>query len=168
MPATPDDERAIARFHEFAAAFEAAYAADDWTLLAPFFTEDATSSLNGARVDGRDAVLASFRDGVAMFDRRFDTRALRITDGPTFADGRLFVRMTVRYERASLPALEVVGDEWFTFEGDRIATHVDDVVNGAEVMTYLGRHNDALRPFAPSAPATPPTRPPAPAADSRA
>ena len=169
MPTTTDAEHAIARFHAYAAAFEAAYRSDDWTLLAPYFTADATSELNGARVAGRDAVLASFRDGVAMFDRRFDDRTKRITEGPTFADGRVFVRIVTRYERTGLPGVDVVGDEWFTFDGDRIATHVDVVVNGAEVMTYLASHADALRPFVPpSAPAMPPTRPPAPATDSRA
>jgi hypothetical protein len=162
MSTHPDAARAIARFHEYAAAFEAAHASDDWTLLAPFFTDDATSSLNGATVTGREAVLASFRDGVAMFDRRFDTRSLRITEGPTFTDGRLFVRITSRYERAGIPALELVGDEWFSFDGDCIASHVDEVVNGAEVMSYLAQHADALRPFRPS---TEPTRRPAAAAD---
>ena len=61
-----DGTRAIARFHAYAAAFEAAYESGDWTLLEPYFTENATSELNGARVDGRAAVLASFRDAVAM------------------------------------------------------------------------------------------------------
>jgi hypothetical protein len=168
MSTTTNAERAIARFHAYAAAFEAAYTSDDWSVLAPYFTADATSELNGTLVTGRDAVLASFRDGVAMFDRRFDTRAPRITQGPTFADGRLFIRVVARYERAGLPALDLVGDEWFTFDGDRIATHVDRVVNATEVMTYLGRNADGLRPFVPpNAPATPPMRPPGPAADSR-
>jgi hypothetical protein len=168
MSSTPEASRALARFQEYAAAFETAYASDDWTVLTPFFTDDATSTLNGATVTGRDAVLASFRDGVAMFDRRFDTRALRITAGPTFADGRVFVRITARYGRTGIPALDLVGDEWFTFDGDRIASHVDEVVNGAAVMTYLAEHAAALRPFGSSAASTAPTRRPAAAADNRA
>jgi ketosteroid isomerase-like protein len=167
MSPSSEAARAIARFREYAAAFEAAYASDDWSVLTSFFTADATSRLNGATVEGRDAVLASFRDGVAMFDRRFDARSLRITDGPTFADGRLFVRITAHYERAGVPALDLVGDEWFTFDGDRIAVHVDEVVNGAEVMSYLAEHAAALRPFGANAEPTPPARRPAVAADER-
>lgn len=146
MPATATHHW-IERFDAYAAAFEAAYESDDWNVLEPYFTEDATSELNGARVDGRPAVLASFRDAVRMFDRRFDTRRPRITRGPAIEDGRVAITAVVRYERAGLPPLEIVGDEWFTFEGDRIKHHVDAVVNLAEVMAYLGNHNDALRPM---------------------
>jgi hypothetical protein len=100
------------------------------------------SELNGARVDGRAAVLASFRDAVGMFDRRFDSRRLRLTHGPTIEDGRV-ITAVARYEREALAPLELVGEEWFTFEGDRIKHHVDQVVNATEVMGYLARHADA-------------------------
>jgi hypothetical protein len=143
-----EGRRWIERFHAYAAAFESAYATDDWALLEPYFTEDATSELNGARVEGRAAVLASFRDGVHMFDRRFDSRALRLTLGPIVEDGCVRITATVRYERAGLEPLDLVGDEWFAFEGDRIKRHVDRVVNGAAVMEYLVRHGEALRPMA--------------------
>jgi len=140
--------RWIDRFHAYAAAFESAYASDDWHGLESYFTEDATSELNGARVVGRAAVIASFREGVAMFDRRFDARSMRITTGPTVEDGRVHMIATVRYERAGLPPLAVVGEEWFRFEGDRITEHVDVVVNVADVMAYLAQHGNALRPLA--------------------
>lgn len=172
MPTTAlekDAARLIERYRAYAAAFDAAYEHDDWTMLEPHFTEDATSELNGARVDGRAGILASFRDAVAMFDRRFDTRAPRYTQGPAAEDGRIHTTMVSRYERAGLPPLEVIGEEWFTFRGDRIAEHVDRVLNGAEVMGYLAQHADALRPYVqPRAePATPPTRPIAAGADTR-
>lgn len=144
MPATATHHW-IECFNAYAAAFEAAYTSDDWSLLEPYFTEDATSELNGGRVDGRAGVLASFRDAVRMFDRRFDARRHRITRGPTIEDGRVAITAVVRYEREGLPPLEVVGDEWFTFEGERIQHHVDNVVNIAEVMAYLGDHGGALR-----------------------
>lgn len=138
----------IDRFHAYAAAFERAVETDDWALLAPHFTEDATSELDGNRVEGRDAVLASFRTAVAMFDRRFDARRMRLTEGPTVDHGRVHIVAVVRYERAGLPALEVTGEEWFAFEGDRIARHVDRVLNLPEVMEYLGSNGEKLRPLA--------------------
>ena len=149
MPATATQQTDnwIERFHAYAAAFEAAYESGDWSVLEPYFTEDATSELNGVRTDGRAAVLASFRDGVGMFDRRFDSRRLRITRGPAIEDGRVYISAVGRYERAGLPALELVGEEWFTFEGDRIKHHVDRVVNATDVMEYLVSHADALRPM---------------------
>ena len=164
-----NDARLIERYRAYGAAFDAAYERDDWTLLEPYFTEDATSELNGARVDGRAGILASFRDAVAMFDRRFDTRAPRYTAGPTVEDGRVHTTMVSRYERAGLPALEVAGEEWFTFRGDRIAGHVDRVLNGAEVMSYLAQHADALHPYVSpvTEPVTSPTRSIEPAADTR-
>jgi hypothetical protein len=143
----PDQQR-LACFHAYAAAFETAYHTDDWSLLEPFFTADATSELNGARVDGRPGVLRSFREAVAMFDRRFDSRTMRLVEGPEIADGVVRIKTLGRYERASLEPLELVGEEWFHFEGDRIKRHVDVVLNGAELMGYLARHADALRPMA--------------------
>jgi hypothetical protein len=82
-----------------------------------------------------------------MFDRRFDSRRLRLTHGPVVEDGRVHITAVARYERATLEPLELVGEEWFTFEGDRIKEHVDNVVNGAEVMGFLAGHGDALRPL---------------------
>ena len=142
------DEQRLSRFHAYAAAFEAAFDSDDWTVLAPFFTEDASNELNGMRVEGRSAVLQGFRDSVAMFDRRFDGRALRFVEGPVVEDGVVRLKAVVRYERRGLPALEVIGEEWFHFAGDRIQRHVDQVLNLDEVMGYLAQHGEALRPLA--------------------
>jgi hypothetical protein len=143
-----NDEQRLRRFSAYADAFEVAYATDDWSVLEPFFTPDASSELNGSRVDGRPGVLGSFRDGVAMFDRRFDSRTLEIIEGPEIADGIVRIKTVNRYERAGLEPLELVGEEWFHFEGDRIARHVDRVVNVADVMEYLARHGEALKPMA--------------------
>lgn len=141
------DEQRLARFHAYAAAFEAAFESDDWSVLEPFFTEDASNELNGARVEGRPAVLQAFHDSVSMFDRRFDRRALRFVEGPVVEDGVVHLKTAVRYERRGLPALEVLGEEWFHFAGDHIRRHVDQVLNLDEVMGYLGQHGEGLRPF---------------------
>jgi hypothetical protein len=141
------DQQLLSRFHAYAAAFEAAFASDDWSVLEPFFTADASNQLNGGRVEGRPAVLQAFHDSVTMFDRRFDRRALRFVEGPVVEEGVVHLKTAVRYERRGLPALEVVGEEWFHFAGDRIQRHVDQVLNLDEVMTYLGQHGEGLRPL---------------------
>jgi hypothetical protein len=143
------DTRRLERFAAYAAAFETAYATDDWSVLEPFFTEDATTELNGARVDGRPGVLRSFQEAVAMFDRRFDSRTMRFVEGPEISDGVVRIKTLGRYERAGLEPLELIGEEWFHFEGDRIQRHIDHVLNVAEVMAYLASHGEALRPLAP-------------------
>lgn len=142
------DRRRLERFAAYAAAFETAYATDDWTVLEPHFTEDAVNELNGARVEGRPAVVAAFRDAVAMFDRRFDSRTMQIVEGPTIEDGVVHIKTHGVYRRNGVAPLELLGEEWFHFDGDRIARHVDNVVNVAEVMSFLGQHADALRPMA--------------------
>jgi hypothetical protein len=141
------DRDRLACFSAYAAAFERAYTTDDWSLLEPFFTEDASSELNGARVDGRPGVVRSFRDAVAMFDRRFDSRTMRIVEGPEIADGVVRIKTVGRYTRAGLEPLDVGGEEWFHFADGRIQRHVDHVLNVADVMEYLGRHADALKPM---------------------
>ena len=69
----------IARFAEYAAAFEKAYETDDWSVLVPYFTDDASydSPLPapfGGRPEGRDAVIAYLHGVVDQLDRRFSTR----------------------------------------------------------------------------------------------
>jgi len=142
-----DQRRRIERVQGFAEAFETAYATDDWAVLEPFLADDVSSELNGTRVDGRAAVLDSFRVSCDAFDRRFDRRAMRIIEGPELEDGVVRIKTVNTYERAGLPPLELIGEEWFHFEGDRIVRHVDQVVNGAEVMGFLAEHGAALRPL---------------------
>jgi hypothetical protein len=142
-----DEQQRLERFRGFADAFETAYATDDWTVLEPFLTEDVASELNGARVEGRGAVIASLRTSCNAFDRRFDRRAMRIVEGPELRDGVVRIKTVNRYERAGLAPLELLGEEWFHFDGDRISRHVDQVLNGAEVMGFLAQHGAALRPF---------------------
>ena len=144
----------IARYHAYAAAFEAAYASDDWSRLEPYFTPDAVADLNGTVVRGRDAVLTAFHTAVTIFDRRFDARRLRLVEGPTREGGRVHTKAAAVYERAGLPALELRGEEWFTFAGDRICHHVDRVLNLPDVMAFLASHAAALRPFAATAAST--------------
>ena len=141
------DADPIARYHAYAAAFEAAYVSDDWSHLEPYFTVDAVADLNGTCVRGRDGVLTAFRTAVTIFDRRFDARRVRLVEGPTLEGGRVHTKAVAVYERDGLPPLELTGEEWFTFAGDRICHHLDRVVNLPDVMAYLARHAGALRPL---------------------
>ena len=79
--------RVIPRFGAYAAAFEKAYAGDEWSLVEPFFAEDAVydaglPELLGGRIEGRAAILAYFRDVLNRFDRRFASRRVELLEGP--------------------------------------------------------------------------------------
>jgi ketosteroid isomerase-like protein len=72
----------IARFAAYAAAFEKAFESDDWSLVEPFFSEDAVYDVDldppmGGRFEGRPAILAYFKQVLDRFDRRFESRSSR-------------------------------------------------------------------------------------------
>lgn len=141
----------IPRFAAYAAAFEESYATDDWSIVEPFFTEDAVYEagielLEGTRFEGRPAVLDYFKAVLDGFDRRFDTRELALLEGPS-EDGRT-VRIlgSATYRAAGVPDLVLVLEELVTFDGERIV-HLEDRYEQAmrdEVEAYVEAHADAL------------------------
>jgi hypothetical protein len=144
---------AIARFGEYAQAFEKAYESDDWSILEPYFTADAVYEIIGdpplsGRKEGRDAVFDHLKTSVDGFDKRFDTRELELLKGPELRDGAVWLRWQVRYTRAGLPELKFVGEETARFEGDRIDRLVDRYGDGvaASVASYFSTHGAKLKP----------------------
>jgi hypothetical protein len=121
---------AIARFTEYAAAFEDVYKSDDWTALEGFFAEDAVYELSGAeffagRHQGRDAVFAALKASLDSFDRRFETRQLEVLEGPALREGGVWLRWRASYRSPGVPELTIDGEESVFFEGDRIVRMVD-------------------------------------------
>jgi hypothetical protein len=115
----------IARFHEYAAAFEDVVQNDDWSLLEPFFSEDAVYEILGGepfagRHEGRDAVLAHLKRSLDGFDRRFESRRIEFLEGPVLREGSVWFRWRVGYQSPGLPELVLDGEEVVTFEEERI------------------------------------------------
>ncbi len=115
----------IARFQDYAAAFEQVYKSDDWSLLEPYFTEDAVYEIFGGepfagKHEGRDALLAHLKRSVDGFDRRFETRELEILEGPELEGNSVWLRWRGSYRSPGLPELVIDGEETAVFEGDRI------------------------------------------------
>jgi hypothetical protein len=141
----------IARFAEYAAAFEKAYASDDWSLLEPYFTEDAVydaglgEPLGGVHA-GRAAVLAHFRDVVSRFDRRFGSRSLALLEGPRDEGDSVWIRGRATYGARGLPDFELELEERALFRGDRIARLEDRYAPAkeAEMKAYLAEHGAKL------------------------
>jgi hypothetical protein len=116
---------AIPRFAAYAAAFEKAYASDDWSQVETFFHEDAVYEVGlappmGGRFEGRDAILAYFKTVLDGFDRRFATRSVHLLEGPREEDGAVWIRGRAVYTAAGLPDLDFTLEEITRFDGDRI------------------------------------------------
>ena len=113
----------VERFNEYAAALERSYLRGDWSLLAPYFAEDATyRSYYGAdlEVTGRDAVVKQFCSDAESFDLKFDSRRVEYFDGPREERGGVFTRWKVTYTKEGVPDLVLTGTETAVYEGDEI------------------------------------------------
>ena len=120
----------IPRFVAYAAEFEKAFESNDWSLLEPFFAEDAVYEiglplLGRACCEDRTAILAWFPDVLDRFDRRFESRALELLDGPKEEGGAVWIRGSATYRSEGVPDFVLVLEETVRFEGDRI-THLED------------------------------------------
>lgn len=136
----------IGRYKEYAAAFEDVFKSDDWTQLESFFTENAVYEMVGAdffaaRHEGRDAIFAALKTSLDSFDRRFETRELKILEGPGLKEGAVWMRWRASYRSRGVPELVIDGQELATFEGDRIARLVDVIpLEMGEITQYWFEH----------------------------
>jgi hypothetical protein len=141
----------IPHFARYAAAFEKAYASDDWALVAPFFTEDAVYDAQlppplGGRFAGRDAILAYFRRVLDGFDRRFASREVSLVEGPRDESGAVWIRGRARYTAPGVPDLEFELEETAWFEDGRIRRLEDryDDATLRALEAYVREHGAAL------------------------
>lgn len=141
----------IPHFARYAAAFEQALASDDWSLVAPFFTEDAVYEAplpapHGGRFEGRDAILAYLQRVIDGFDRRFATREIGLVEGPQDRDGAVWLRGWARYTAPELPELRFELEEIARFRDgriERLEDRYDDQALGA-IEAYVRAHGARL------------------------
>jgi hypothetical protein len=139
----------VPRFAAYAAAFEKAYASDDWSPLEPFFAEDAVYETGlgppfGGTVTGRDAILAYLENIVNRFDRRFESRELALLEGPKETGDAVWIRGSATEK--GVPALVLELEETVTFAGDRIRLLEDRYAPAMQqaVADYLKEHGGKL------------------------
>jgi len=143
----------VARFFEYAMAFEQALALDDWSLIEPYFTEDAVYEIFGGppfagRHEGRSGVIAFLRESVRGFDRRFTERKIEMRGEPTIHDGAVHVPWRGVYRAPGVPDMILDGEELAWFSGDRIC-RLEDRYDPAELrkaMEYFEHHESRLLP----------------------
>ena len=141
------------RFLGYVAAFEMAYETDDWSHLDQFFTQDAVYETLadppfGNRSEGLEGIKAGFKQAVAGFDRRFDSRAVEMVEGPIERNGTVWFRWVATYSLAGAPPLRMHGEETAIFVGDRIHRLEDRIsaADGQQVLAYLGQYGGKLKP----------------------
>jgi SnoaL-like domain len=143
----------IDRYLAYAAAFEEAYASDDWSTLEPFFTEDAVYEFIapapfGGKYEGRAAVLAQFKNSVNALDRRFDSRTVEVLEGPSEKDGGVWIRWAATYTLTGVPDCRMEGEERAVLVGDRIRRLADSMTDAeaGRVGAYFAQHGAKLKP----------------------
>jgi len=144
----------VERFMAYAAAFEDAYASDDWSKLDPYFTADAVYETIaeppfGGCVEGRDAITANFRQVCGAFDRRFDSRTVELLTTPVDRGGNVWFRWAAVYTLAGAPTLRMEGEETAVFAGDRIRRLEDrmPIETVQRTQAYLAEHDGQLKPL---------------------
>ena len=141
----------IAHFGVYAAAFEKAYVSDDWSLVEPFFTEDAIYEVAldppmGGYFEGRAAILAYFKDVLDRFDRRFESRDLTLLEGPKEDGQSVWIRGSATYRAAGVPEFVLELEETAYFKDDRIR-RLEDRYESAmkqQISAYLNEHGAKL------------------------
>jgi ketosteroid isomerase-like protein len=135
------------QFRDFAAAFEVAYATDDWSVIAPHFTDDAsyTYSDGSDAAVGREAVLQKLQTAVNELDRRMDQRDLAF-QGISVDGDTVTARWSGRYTKHGLPPLDVSGEEVARFSGGAIneLTSVIDDDSIAAFGAWMEAHAGSL------------------------
>ena len=141
--------KALDRYMEYYEAFEEAYDTDDWSVVEPFFTDDAVYEVAGAAAltgstAGRDAVMARFKAGLDNLDRKFPIkRRIEILDDEVEARGD-YVKIPgrVHYELPGAPELLLQMTEEAWFRGDRISRLLDTIPEdeAAKMVAHVAKH----------------------------
>ncbi len=134
------------RYQAYADAFEETYLDDDWSRIAPYFSENAVCESGVGDARGKRAVLAMLKAGLDGFDRLMDSRVPDFAT-PTVDGDTVRVSWSVTYTKGRAPDLALSGVEFATFEGDQIALLHDDLSPEAEkaMSEWLAAHGALLQ-----------------------
>ncbi|MFT7287478.1 MAG: hypothetical protein ACI87W_001592 [Halieaceae bacterium] len=135
------------QFQAYAADFELAYADDDWSRIAHYFSVDSSYDAgDGSELaTGRTAVLLKLKGAVDGLDRQMDRRDLQLHS--TSSSGNVVIATwTVRFSKNKLPMLEISGSEVARFSGKEIS-ELRSVINEESVAVYgawMAAHGSSL------------------------
>lgn len=139
------------RFGAYAAAFEKAYASNDWSPIETFFAPGAVYEVHlgaplGGRFEGRDAILAYFVRALDGFDRRFASREIELLEGLRESADSVWILGRAIYRADGAPKLAFDLEETATFAGDVIVRLEDryDAANRTVIEDYVAERGAKL------------------------
>lgn len=143
----------LARFAEYAAAFEKTYADDDWSRLDAFVSPDVVYRVVGSpgwdcKVEGRANVYAAIKRFLDGFDRRLERRVSAGPAAPIVDDRSVRVAGQAAYRRGDSEEL-VLEIELATEFRDGMIVGLSDlysVANQGRTRAWLERHGEGLDP----------------------
>ena len=127
-------EQAMQVFMDYAAAFEQTYVDDDWSRLAPFFSEDASYEVRGGplacKLEGREEIFSGMKKSLDSLDRRCRERKIDLLEAPevrsTAAGEELSVGWHVEYQYGEAPRAGFAGRSVATVAGGVIIALRDE------------------------------------------
>jgi hypothetical protein len=141
----------IARFAAYAAAFEKSFESDDWSLVESHLTTDVVYEvglkvLAAEPIEGRDALLAYFKNVLDRFDRRFESRELNVLEGPVEEGDSVWIRGAATYRAEGVPELVLILKETAHFEDGLICRLVDhyEPAMRESIEEYVAAYSDRL------------------------
>jgi hypothetical protein len=146
-----EESMSIARFAAYAADFEKSFESDDWSLVESHLSKDVVYEvglkvLAAEPIEGRDALLAYFKDVLDRFDRRFESRELNLLEGPVEEDGSVWIRGAATYRAEGVPELVLVLKETVHFEDGLICRLVDqyEPAMRQSIEEYVAAYSERL------------------------
>ncbi len=104
---------ALEDFLTYANAFEETYLDDDWQRLEEYFAANATYTIvaekYGCVLQGPSDILAGMKRSLDNFDRRFDSREIKVGDDLAADEHGLSVSWIAHYQKAGLPDYQLHG-----------------------------------------------------------
>lgn len=129
-------EQAMKVFMDYAAAFEQTYVDDDWSRLAPFFSEDATYEVRGGpmacEISGRQAIFSGLKKSIDGLDRRCSERQIDLTGEPNVTatgidgGGEVSMEWCVTYQYRDAPKMVLPGRSVITIASGVIVAMRDE------------------------------------------
>lgn len=133
------------KFMAYAGEFEQTYADDDWSRLTKHFADDAVYEVQaqgfGCRLAGPAAILAGIRKSVDNFDRRFESREIKVLGAPEVSEDTVRLKWNVLYDKEGCPQFVLRGQSEVRFAGGVIAYLCDsyDPQVGVELAEWCQR-----------------------------
>ncbi|HYD50735.1 MAG TPA: nuclear transport factor 2 family protein [Terriglobales bacterium] len=130
----------LPQFLAYANAFEKTLKDDDWTRLEPFFASDAIYQVHGSfgcRLVGTQAIFRGMKKSLDGFDRKFDSRNIEVTDGPSIEGDTVRLGWAVTYHKQGLQPYVLRGRSEVRYRDGKIVSLIDSYEDEAVAQSFV-------------------------------